>query len=381
MKKLASALAVAALVGAPAIASAQGPVIYGQIHTSLEQQDNGDESGLNVITRSSRFGIRGGAPLEVGGLTAIYQIETLVNTAEGGGDLANRDTFVGVRGDFGTLRIGRMVPPSTVLRARTDFFADQIGDARNGLANQTAFDLRVGNSIAYGGSFGPIGVDLFYTTNLSGVATDSDQAMYGLGLNYSQGPLFVGLTYEHHNEAFTQTSFSGAPVPAHLQPLLGGQTTFGGTIAPYGDQTSIRLGASYRFGAFRVAGMVEHAEWNAIARSAEDVLAGLLGVELEDDTSISAGIGLSWTMDRLTLKGQYYMTQWDEAEDADHSMLALGIEYALAPTTTVHLNYAMTSNDDNVARTPYAAGATSNVLGGVAGEDASAFGVALIHRF
>ncbi len=334
MKKLASALAVAALVGAPAIASAQGPVIYGQIHTSLEQQDNGDESGLNVISRTSRFGIRGGAPLEVGGLTAIYQIETLVNTAEGGGTLANRDTFVGVRGDFGTLRIGRMVPPSTVLRARTDLFADQIGDARNGLANQTAFDLRVGNSIAYGGSFGPIGVDLFYTTNLSGVATESDEAMFGVGLNYAQGPLFVGLTYEDHGEMF-----GAAP-----------------------DANSVRLGASYRFGAFRVAGMGEMADWGG-------------------DESMSVGAGLSWTMDRVTLKGQYYMTQWDKTDDIDHSLLALGIEYALAPTTTVHLNYAMTSNDDFQARTPYAAGATSDVLGGVAGEDASAFGVALIHRF
>lgn len=366
MKKLASALAVAALVGAPAIASAQGPVIYGQIHTSLEQQDNGDESGLNVISRSSRFGIRGGAPLEVGGLTAIYQIETLVNTAEGGGDLANRDTFVGVRGDFGTLRIGRMVPPSTVLRARTDFFADQIGDARNGLGNQTAFDLRVGNSIAYGGTFGPVGVDLFYTTNFGGVATDSDQAMFGLGLNYSQGPLFVGLTYEDHGDGFTAQ-----------RTTVAGQEIW---VGPYAAQNSLRLGASYRFGAFRVAGMAERAEWDAAARSADDVPDFLAG-DIEDDTSMSFGVGLSWTMNRLTLKGQYYMTQWDEAEDADHSMLALGIEYALAPTTTVHLNYAMTSNDDNVARTPYAAGATSNVLGGVAGEDASAFGVALIHRF
>src|SRR5699024_1366834 len=78
MKKYASALAVAAMLAAPAIASAQaqGPTVYGRVHMSLDYQDNDVDSGLNLSSNATRFGIKGAEALGDTGLTAVYQLET-----------------------------------------------------------------------------------------------------------------------------------------------------------------------------------------------------------------------------------------------------------------------------------------------------------------
>lgn len=74
---------------------------------SLDHLDDGDESGGNVSSNSSRLGFRASTEVQPG-LTAFMQAETNIRYDEGGGSTwASRDSFVGLRGDdWGRVRIG-----------------------------------------------------------------------------------------------------------------------------------------------------------------------------------------------------------------------------------------------------------------------------------
>ncbi|WP_159197005.1 porin, partial [Klebsiella pneumoniae] len=71
------------------------------------------------------------------GMTVFGQIEQEINFASGtededdGVNFATRDTFVGLKGDFGQARVGRFDSPFKVARGPVNFFGDQLGDIRN----------------------------------------------------------------------------------------------------------------------------------------------------------------------------------------------------------------------------------------------------------
>lgn len=377
MKKFASALAVAAVVAVPSLAQAQGPQIYGLVHTSLEHFDNGDDTGHALVARQSHVGLRGAMPIASPRMLAIYQLQTSIDTAQGGGTLLGQDSWVGLRGGLGMIRIGHIAAPSTVLAYRVGLFRDQIGDARNGFRSNTNFDLRVGNAIAYAYEAGPVGVDLYYVTNFDtpayngGAATESDEAMYGIGINYADGPLYVGATYERHEDQFGVLGATPVDRTAALR-----------------DAESFRIGASYRMGQLRISGMAEHG--NQYAPLALDPNTGLPtgavfgGGESTDHLTI--GGGAAYTIDRFTIKAQAYHTDVDSDDyDLDSTLFAVGLDYALGDNTNVYLNYASVSNGDDATQGNWQAGAISpGSLEGMTpapGETSSALALGLVHRF
>ncbi len=48
-----------------------------------------------------------------------------------GVEFATRDTFVGLKGDFGQARVGRFDSPFKAARGPVNFFGDMVGDIRN----------------------------------------------------------------------------------------------------------------------------------------------------------------------------------------------------------------------------------------------------------
>ncbi len=46
-------------------------------------------------------------------------------------EFATRDTFVGLKGDFGQARVGRFDSPFKAARGPVNFFGDMVGDIRN----------------------------------------------------------------------------------------------------------------------------------------------------------------------------------------------------------------------------------------------------------
>jgi len=130
MKKSALALAVGAVFAAPAMAQTGTVQIYGKMYPQLgwykssgasvgsdvtsnlvapptAAQANNDKIRASVDVSNSYLGFRGEEKLG-GSLSAIYQIEQSVEFDTGTGVWATRNSFLGLRSGFGTIKLGNM---------------------------------------------------------------------------------------------------------------------------------------------------------------------------------------------------------------------------------------------------------------------------------
>ena len=114
MNKKLLAIAIAGVLAAPlAQAQTANVVLYGRINIDMEviinqKQDAAPFNKQNIYrvsSNSSRFGMRGTESLG-GGLNAIFQIESSIVADNSGGTLAGRETFAGLQGGWGTVKLG-----------------------------------------------------------------------------------------------------------------------------------------------------------------------------------------------------------------------------------------------------------------------------------
>ncbi|HVF64740.1 MAG TPA: porin [Casimicrobiaceae bacterium] len=233
---LATLIACAWLAGP---ATAQNALLYGRINLTLEHVSAGNPSGdtpsLNrLASNTSRVGFRGAEPLG-GGLVALWQIESSLVADAGGGVLAGRETFVGLDGDWGTIKVGNFLTPYDDLHAifgnvptLTTSILSTAALWSQGTLSKAAggFDARLANSIRYDlpewrglqGSvhyaFGEdardsyvLGIGAFYTHESfdAGIAYERNHRIRGAGLNdwamsvaagWNFGPMRIAGVYE-----------------------------------------------------------------------------------------------------------------------------------------------------------------------------------------
>jgi predicted porin len=123
-------LVLAALFPATrATASAAELEVYGKLNLTLQDSDEGADEHVELRNNASRVGVKGEKTLS-GGLTAIYQLEFGVNLdGESGDDVfTHRNQFVGLKGNFGTLKVGRHDTALKQAQAGFDLFNDLEGD-------------------------------------------------------------------------------------------------------------------------------------------------------------------------------------------------------------------------------------------------------------
>ncbi len=337
------AAGVLAAGGIPAAALADGPTLYGQIHLSLDQLDNGDDSALNLSSNRSRLGIKGDFDIQEG-IKGIWQIESELRAdsanSVNAGTLASRNTFIGLQGGFGTVRAGRFDTPVKLIGRQVELFANQVGDLRNLARDQASpnrFDERPHNSIGWDSKryAGVQGSAQLSTNTNDGATADNDNDTVSLALNYAEGPLYVGLGFERN----------------------------GNTAAGQDDPSALRLGAYYDLGNWRLTAL-----WQSIS-AAQDA----------NDEDVY-GVGARYRHDAWTYKAQVYQLSAD-ADDRDATLVAVGAEYAWAKPLTVYLDYAFADNDANRGITPYREGRGDNLLIAANGEKASALSLGAIYRF
>ena len=192
MKKL-LAIAVAAALTAPAAMAET--TLYGKLHASAGQVKTNDVKENVVESHNSRIGVKGSTELD-NGLSATYGVEYGLNldgdqgTSATAKTLNARNTFVGVKGGFGEVRVGRHDTPAKLATAGLDAFADGYADMSNIIE---ADGQRVDNVVAYIGKFGPVGVAAAHSTDISAEDTDGGKDANSMLVNYSNGPIYAGL--------------------------------------------------------------------------------------------------------------------------------------------------------------------------------------------
>jgi predicted porin len=289
MNKKLVAVAVAGLLAAPLAAQAQtaNVTLYGRLNLDMEviinakndntaPNNNNKQNIYRVNSNSSRLGVRGSEALG-GGLSAIFQIESAVGATNGGGlgsSLGTRETFAGLQGGWGTVKVGYFLGPyddiapifGSVPTLITGILGTSALWSNTGwTANSQyggAFDDRLANSVRYdtpniAGFTGSIQIGAGQTggdaTNggnaVFNPATPTTQAAqrrhaYATSVNglYNNGPFQAGIAYEFHNNFRDGTA---------ANPSL--------------QDEGITAAASWNFGVVKVAGVYEQLRYDIAA--------------------------------------------------------------------------------------------------------------------
>lgn len=314
-------LVATAIAGALSFSVAAADIsFYGQAHVSADHLDNDNDTALNISSNTSRFGIRASHEIEPG-LKVLAQIESLVRLDEGDTDLGSRDSFVGLQGDFGLVRVGYMDSLSKQIRTKVDLFGNKVGDARNIVrGGGVDIDKRLRNSIHYKSpAYNNFIFDVHYSSHdRKGTTSDNKDDVINTAITYDDKSLYVSLAYERQGQ----------------------------TVA--NDTSGVRLGASYIISPrWQVTALVQRTSdfTTPLTAGSGD---NIFRLETPYGDRTAWGVGVRYKLDKYDLSAQYY-----SAGDADHleksgaDMLALGIDRKFGKNLSVYAAYALTRNDDN----------------------------------
>ena len=338
MKKL-IALAVAALP----MAAMADVTLYGNIEASIENgkslaySGGAKKSTTRIDDTGSLIGFKGSENLG-NGLKAIWQVEQGLNIdgttgADSGNGYGNtwatrkgynntwatRDSFVGLTGNFGTVRLGKL---STYLNSDMEKFDAWIyGAGVNGATWTTAntLDGRLNNAIRYdspnlnGFKFtAAYGFDEARTT-ING--NRSNKAVWNLGAGYENAGYFVDAGYV----AFQDTDATGSK-----------------------DSNYWRLEGGYNANNLLVA----------LAYGQSKLYDG---VTVDAKKTKEAALTVGYTMGALTPKFTYAHV-WDtktngvKADDGINQYV-IGVDYALSKRTTAYTSFGYAKHDNVIAGT------------------------------
>ena len=236
MKKSLLAFAVLGTLAGAAAAQSNSTTVYGLVNIGLVGTHSDTAATRWAIDSGgwwgSRLGFRGTEDLG-NGTSAIYQLEAGYNPDTGtlgqGGRIFGRHAWVGFKGDFGTVRLGRSWTPSyTLLTDVIDPFEDGLSGAAEtffGRNVYAAIDIRMQNAVFYSKSVGGLKADLAYSAGETNGSTKANSQI-SAGLTYGTGPLKAVVGYEDINDV------AGTGSARHA--FVGGTYTVGMTKLHFG---------------------------------------------------------------------------------------------------------------------------------------------------
>lgn len=359
MKKTLCALAIGATILTPVMASAADVKIYGRAHVSLDYLDDGkDYNEVGLSSNSSRLGFKVDQKIN-DDLNVFAQIEQEVNFASGsqdskGVDFSTRDTFVGLKSNtYGQARVGRFDSPFKAARGPINFFGDMVGDVRNVTrVGNLKFDERNENTIEYkspkfGGGFNVLAAMSMHSgtqidKDANGEGIDDNKA-YDLALTYKAGPIDAAAAYEKYDE--------------NAANAAGGAS-----------RDAFRLAGAYKITEeFNLGAMYQIAKHDNNVANPDAQVFGLAGeYKITPKTSV---------------RGEYFYRDVD-ANDANASLIGVGVEHKLDSTLRVYGNLATVLNDKNSKLNPWKEGRSFGAgISSVADENSTALSLGLRYDF
>lgn len=305
--------------------------VYGRLNVDLESIKysnptggvSGDQNRLS--SNSSRLGFRGTEDLG-GNLKALFQIESSVNPDAGSGTLAGRDSFVGLQGDWGKVRLGIMDDVFKGMGEYTDRFKgtgiEDDGTIAGMGGGGVGFTRRQINSVRYD------------TPHLNGF---EGQVQYGweeeaainpktsltMAGHYGTGPFKIGVAYGlHHN------------------------FTVGRSDKGY------RIGAKYDFGSFDVAGGITRLDYDlGTSNIVHNYYTISTGIKLGGGV-LSLKYGFTPDNSGSAANGAVTAAGSDGARlfkgpNSGAKLYTVGYEYNLSKRTQLYTYYTRISNNAN----------------------------------
>ena len=402
MNKKIIALAVGSAIGAlgASAAFAQSNVtLSGSLNFNYGMFDNGG-AGFNTATtnaagtakvkydginnQESQWAIAGEEKLD-GGMTAFFLCSTSMDIT--GGTAANmcaRNSYIGLKGGFGSINMGNYDAPAKRMTAMYDPFPISAAmgqgaqmwnatasNAVNG-GTPASFSRRQANLVTYDMP-SMNGVDAsfaFTSTNEASAQTTATTVqkprMWSAMVNYTNGPLGLGLGYENHRNYN----------PAANAGYLGGNDTLLSLAAGYQVSSALRLSGiwnSIQYDKVNAAGADMsvktwglYADWNVTGPYRVRA-----GYSVQASTSGSFGAGAQANTGTIG--------SWQGnggAGDTGAQKIHLEGVQALSKRTELGLTYAQISNDRYSNITIGTGGANPNF-----GEKSTFMGMLIRHKF
>ena len=299
------------------VAAAEGPSVYGKINVSLQNNDfensagDTDKDNWTLNNNASRIGVKGSYGL-TDSLQAIYKLEYEIfvdeaKSGDAGSNFKQRNTYVGLQGNLGTVIAGRHDTPVKLIQGKIDRFNDlELGDIKNVIEGEN----RVDNVVMY------------TTPKLADMISVSAAFVQGEEDGVSPG--------EDEDGLGDGTSLSVTWEMGDLILALG-------VDSEIDSRDLTRFVAEYKLGDFKIGALLQQAE-----------LADGGAVEADEDGLILSG---EWAVaENTALKLQYGVgTVEDQNNDeTEKTQLALGLDYKLNKNAKVFAYYASVETEDEL---------------------------------
>lgn len=281
--KTSMALTIAATFTAPVMA-ADEINFYGKANVSLQMSDDGDGSFSEVKSNASRLGATGGMKVN-DSLSVVYKAEFQVDMdGDSEENISARNQYVGLKGDFGTILLGKNDTVTKQSQGKVDLYNDDEGDIKVLFKGEN----RMNDTVTYfTPKFGLIQVGVTYSAE---------------GDENSDDGVSAAVTYGDSGLKKTNLFASVA-----MDSEVNGYDVIRATIAT------------------KIAGI----QFGAMIQSQEEVETG---TELD-----GAMLSAKYKINKFTLEGQVQITEVDGGDDK--SGISAGVEYALAKNAKLFAFY------------------------------------------
>ena len=239
-------VAAVALLAVGTVSAQSSVTIYGRLNTSLESQKNIGAVGTQRVMQDnlSRLGFRGVEDLG-GGLKAEFFLEHRFNVDTGtvNGPFWAGDSYVGLSGGFGSIKLGRLT--SAAYYATADYISYHNHDTGTSSDALYTYLTKGSNTISYTTpSFGGLTAEASVSAAEGSAITNK---VGQLALNYSAGALELGAGYEQ--EGGTQSKQAAIRANYTLGNFLVGGYYQRSSVQGLGSRDAYRLAGMYTMGA------------------------------------------------------------------------------------------------------------------------------------
>lgn len=300
MKKLRPIIAVAALSALTnnALAAQITTDVYGKVNVTVQNSDGETELKSN----SSRFGLKGAEKLK-GGLEVFYKYEIQIDVADESSteNLKSRNQYVGLKGSFGEVILGRNDTVLKQSQGKFDLFSDLNGDIKNlGWKGEN----RINDSITYktpkvnGFQFGAS----YY------IDEENDDSATSLSVTYGdsalkKGKYYAAVAMDNELNGYNTTRLTGGTKVGSVK--LGAMYQTQESVETGTEKDGFMVSAEYLMGAYNLKGQYQ---------------------TLDDDSGFT--IGADRKLGKNTKAFAFYTTfsSDDDSSGDDKSYLGLGLE-------------------------------------------------------
>ena len=295
------------------------PKVYGKLNIAVNNDgsDGVDSGEIDLVSNASRLGFKGKVDMK-NGLTGIYQIEYEVDITDDDkdADFSQRNSFVGLKGNFGTFKIGTHDTPLKLAQLKADLFNDLKGDIKNTHEGEN----RIGSFLGYdspvfgGGVSISLSLGKGLTDTVANLAAGSDlDGEFGnnvaVALKYDIDVIKFVLATEQNSIKGYDHNRLGMMIPAG--PVTIGlihtttESSYGNTVD--GDATTISIAAKVADGKGKVK----------FQHGISDKSAGLKQTQIGYDHKLFKKFKIF----------VYHTIREQDAADSDDAHTGLGIEY------------------------------------------------------